>query len=257
MQIAIKSILNMLRAFLRDSRGVTSLIFSLILIPLLAIAGAALDYSHAYGTRSALQGAADSAALAAADKFETAESARKTIGEDIFSANLAKTTAAIGAIPQITFGEDTAIVTASTRVSTILLGIVKIDMIDVGVTAIAQHAPEIGPVCVLSLDRASDEGLGLDGTAELVANDCVVHTNSRSDVALTAPGSTSARADAFCAVGEYSGHNFSPEPINHCSVVPDPFEDVETPLSLVGMTFTTNATTMDPIPSPRASIAAA
>jgi len=231
MQINIRSILNTLRACLLDSRGVTSIIFSLILVPLLAFAGAALDYSRAYGTRSALQGAADSAALAAADKFETDESARKTIGEDIFSANLANNAAVVSATPQISFGEDTAIVTASATISTVLLGLVKIDTVDVGVTATAQHAPEIGPVCVLALDRASDEAIGLDGTAELVANDCVVHANSRSDVALTAPGSTDARADTFCAVGEYSGSNFSPEPIKHCSVVPDPFEHIEMPLS--------------------------
>jgi len=132
MQINIRAIFNTLRAFLRDSRGVTSIIFSLILIPLLAFAGLALDYSRAYGTRSALQGAADSAALAAADKFETTESALKTIGEDIFSANLAKTAAIVSATPQISFGEDTAIVTASVTVSTTLLGVVNINTVDVG-----------------------------------------------------------------------------------------------------------------------------
>ena len=221
--------LHKLRVFLRDSSGVTSLLFALLLIPIAAMSGAALDFARSYGARSAMQGAADAAALASLYKFEASEDSRRTIGEDVFSANLLETTAHIASSPDISFNEETATVSASASVSTVLLGIIHIDSIKVSVKSVAQQAPKVGPVCILALDRSADEALGLDGTASVVADDCVVHSNSRSDSALTAPGSTSAHADTFCAVGGYSGNNFSPQPIRNCSVAADPFEDLELP----------------------------
>jgi len=224
-------VFSLLSRFAGDRVGNVSMIFGITLFPVLALTGAAIDYSRAFDVRSALQNAADAAALAAADKFAGDESTLQKLGEDIFSANLAATKANVAATTNVSFGDDTATVTASSSVETVLLGLMHIDTIAVGVTATAENAPEIGPVCVLALDRGADEAIGLDGTAEMVANDCVVHANSRSDVALTAPGSTNGEADTFCAVGGHEGQGFSPEPIRNCSLVLDPFADIEQPLT--------------------------
>jgi hypothetical protein len=54
-----------LKRFKKDDRGVTAVIFSLALLPILGAAGAAVDYSRAINVRAALQKAVDAAALQA------------------------------------------------------------------------------------------------------------------------------------------------------------------------------------------------
>ncbi len=54
-----------LKRFKRDDRGVTAVIFSLALLPILGAAGAAVDYTRAINVRADLQKAVDAAALQA------------------------------------------------------------------------------------------------------------------------------------------------------------------------------------------------
>lgn len=222
---------RMLRRFTVDRTGGTSIVFGITLVPIVAFAGAAIDYGRALDVRAALQSAVDGAALAAADKFVGSESDRKILSQDIFEANLAATTSGVSASPQISFGDDTATVAASASIPTAVLGIMHIDTIEVAVTATARNAPEIGPVCVLALDGSADQAFSLDGTADLTARECVVHANSRSDVALSATGATWAEAESFCAVGGHEGNGFSSEPIRNCSIALDPFADLQRPLT--------------------------
>lgn len=53
-----------LQAFARDPRGSIAIIFGLSMLPLTALAGAALDYHHAHSVNTKLNAAADAAALA-------------------------------------------------------------------------------------------------------------------------------------------------------------------------------------------------
>lgn len=193
--------------------------------------GLSIDYSRSLNARTLMQGAADSAALAALSKFEEAGSERIQIGKDAFQANIASNGAQISASPDVLLSETGATVTASIVVETVMLGLLNIQQMEVGVTAQAVYAPKIGPVCVLALDRSADQAIDIDGTATFAANDCVIHSNSRSDTALAAGGSTDAEADAFCAVGGHSGSGFTPEPEKNCSLVADPLADLEMPIA--------------------------
>jgi len=55
----------MLHTLLRDKAGNFGIISALIMTPLVAVAGLAVDVSNAYSTRTHLQDAADAAALGA------------------------------------------------------------------------------------------------------------------------------------------------------------------------------------------------
>jgi hypothetical protein len=55
--------MNALKRFKFDQSGTTAVLFSLTIIPLLAVSGMAVDYSRAANARTVLQKAADSAAL--------------------------------------------------------------------------------------------------------------------------------------------------------------------------------------------------
>ena len=55
-----------LMAFRDDCRGITAILFALMAVPLLGLSLAALDYTRAQGTKTAIQNAADTAATAGA-----------------------------------------------------------------------------------------------------------------------------------------------------------------------------------------------
>ncbi len=74
--------------FRKSEEAATALIFGITCIPLLAIAGVAMDYSRATSTRNQLQTAADAAALAAAKKPYATLAERQQIAEDVFKANV-------------------------------------------------------------------------------------------------------------------------------------------------------------------------
>lgn len=60
--------MKLLNLFRKDERGATAVIFGLSLLPVLGLAGAAVDYSRATNVRSALQKGVDGAALQLAQK---------------------------------------------------------------------------------------------------------------------------------------------------------------------------------------------
>lgn len=61
--LSIKPITRLARRFRTDARGNVAVIFALVVIPLVALVGAAVDYTRENSARTALQSALDSAAL--------------------------------------------------------------------------------------------------------------------------------------------------------------------------------------------------
>ena len=66
--------------FRRDERGNISLLFAASLVPMIAAAGTAIDYSRASQARSQLHAAADSAALAVARRAPVFSAGAALIG---------------------------------------------------------------------------------------------------------------------------------------------------------------------------------
>ncbi len=60
-----ESVRASLRQFVRDERGQFAIIGALLMVPVIAISGLALDYARLHSAQSRLQSAADAAALAA------------------------------------------------------------------------------------------------------------------------------------------------------------------------------------------------
>jgi Flp pilus assembly protein TadG len=81
--------LDMIRRFLGDQRGNVSIMFGLALLPLMAAAGSAVDYSRASSAKATVNAAADAGALAAAAKIGT-EREREDVARSVFLANLSQ-----------------------------------------------------------------------------------------------------------------------------------------------------------------------
>lgn len=76
------------KLFAKSERGSTAVIFAVSLIPLLAAAGAAIDFASFYNTRNHLQAALDAGALAGATAQNASNAKRVTIAKDAFNANM-------------------------------------------------------------------------------------------------------------------------------------------------------------------------
>lgn len=78
MRPEMKPFSSHLRTFAGDSRGNVTFWFSLLSVPVFGIAGAALEFGHAFVKKNELQAALDNAVLAGADKYRSTGSSAQT-----------------------------------------------------------------------------------------------------------------------------------------------------------------------------------
>ncbi|MGL5363168.1 MAG: TadE/TadG family type IV pilus assembly protein [Bosea sp. (in: a-proteobacteria)] len=78
---------SVLKRLAHDKRGNVAMMFGLALLPVLGMAGAALDYSQAVNLQAKLSAASDAAALAAAKSTGTF-SQREALAQQVFKANV-------------------------------------------------------------------------------------------------------------------------------------------------------------------------
>lgn len=85
----MKSVPNrFLNRFVRNDRGGVALMFGLAVVPLIGLAGAAVDYNRASQLRAKMASAADAAVLAAAKMSGKTEGERRAAANATFNANL-------------------------------------------------------------------------------------------------------------------------------------------------------------------------
>jgi Mg-chelatase subunit ChlD len=125
----------MIAQFRKDCRGSTAILFGLLLMPVLACAGAALDYTRAARVRTVMQAATDAAALAAARDApgltpdQVAERARS-----MFAANFTVRDATLGVV-QVHQTDRAIRVEVTGSVKTSIMGIIRVDTIPIGASA--------------------------------------------------------------------------------------------------------------------------
>jgi len=93
MPMPIRKLRNdqMMRSLGRSESGAVGLIFGLALVPMVGLAGVAIDYNRMSNTRASMQSAADAATLAAARMPVSATLAeRNQVAKAVFSANLSQ-----------------------------------------------------------------------------------------------------------------------------------------------------------------------
>ena len=226
---SIKNIQIFIQNFLTERRGSIAITFGLTLAVLLGLSGMSVDGNRALNARTSIQGAADAAALAAVSDLEAEAAQQIEIAKKVFAANLTKSVSGVYSTPGVTVDGDIVTVAAAANLKTLMLGVINIPDVDVGASATAKRPRDVGSACVLALDRTQNQSLALDGSGTLSAIGCVVHSNSRSDTALSAGGTTNATADAHCAVGDYDGAGFVPTPYRKCMPVRDPLAKLAGP----------------------------
>ncbi len=216
-----------LHSFARDERGTIAVIFAISLVPVLGLAGAAIDYTRATQTRGKLQAATDAAVIAALTIKASSSSQRQINGAAVFQANQP---AGVVSTVNVSATNKEATVSASSSVDTAFLRVVHIPSIAVASYAHAVRTKEGPPPCVMALNKTASAAIDLSGSAQFVGKNCVLHANSSATGAISVGGSSTVKADGYCAVGTVvSAYPLSPEPESNCDPLDDPYATLGPP----------------------------
>jgi type II secretory pathway pseudopilin PulG len=171
------SVFTRVAQFARRTDGSLAPVAALALIPILTGAGAAIDYSRANAARSFVQAALDAALLAGA---KDGSSNWTTVAANVFNSNIASKSLSVS--PPSFTSDSSSTYSGSVRASvpTSLLGIVKVNSLDVGARSSAMSA-EADTSCILTLDKGeslSHVSLALNGAPIVNLSGCSIRSNT-------------------------------------------------------------------------------
>lgn len=231
----MSALATQLRRFFTERSGNYALVLAIICPVLLTAAGGCLDVISYEQHKSAMQGAADAAALGS-----VREAALKNWDEAIAKAVASRI--AIANYPQL---EDTrsdhaidTVVDQNSRIVTVsltedhrpyFLGF-AFPSPQIRVTATAQASGSTN-VCVIGLDPARAATVSLHGKALMTAPDCAVYSNSGDTRGLAAVDESKLVSQLSCTAGGYqgAGSNFNKLPLTDCPAMADPLADRPAP----------------------------
>ena len=198
------------------------MIFALTLVPIILMAGSAIDYTRGLAIADILQSAVDAGALAGVVQ---SAGTRDALATSFFNANASLNAAAtlVSVVPK-TNADGSYTLTATATVPTSFMQVAGISSITVSRTATAV-APSV-PMCVLALNSSAQKALAFSGSAPLVGPSCKVQVNSSNSDAVDLSGSASIRSKDNCFVGSAKtsgGASITPAPDASCPVQSDPF----------------------------------
>jgi Flp pilus assembly protein TadG len=213
--------------FAASEDGAILHIFALALVPIVAMVGVAVDYSHANNLRGQLQATLDSSLLAGARDGSTNWA---NVAANFFNANVQSKGGAV-ATPTFTLTQNRAYAgTVTAVVPTNFLGVMGISAINITANAVATAASTSGGYyCVLALSPNAQAALQLTGnsTIKITAPKCVLQVNSKDVDAVDLTGNAYINSVENCFVGglrTVGNSSISPSPDPSCKPVPDPFD---------------------------------
>lgn len=213
--------------FWKNTAGNVGLVFG-IAVPLLATSAAvAIQYSQLASRRSALQQAADSGAVAAAQQLKLAnasDSVVASVASSTVQANIVNILDPISVNTQVLQHRTGVTVTVSDEVPLPWGKMIGLSKKTLTATSTAQLYGPAGKLCMLALDVKQSDTLHLQKQAQVTAKDCVIFSNSRDKKGLEADSGTAITASFICSVGgiKTTGATVNPIPTTDCPAMGDP-----------------------------------
>lgn len=231
--------LQNLKNIINNENGSIATTIGIIAVPLTLCCGVAIDYSSLHKTKSSLQEAADTAALASAKELSlasTKDETVKSIANDYVIANLQNN---LGNTKNVqTTKIKTSIADSRKEVTVDIahtwtpLFIQHIDStaLPIKVSSTASLAGERS-ICVLALDQNASTAIDMISDATMIANDCVIYSNSSSGNGIATGKKADMRASEIMSSGGYIGpiKSYSPMPLTDTPMIEDPLKDREQP----------------------------
>ncbi len=256
-----------LAAFKRSVRGSVTSMFGLAAIPIVAAAGAAIDYNRVVEAQATLQALADRAALTAAG-YEGSSEEQIQAGYDYLD-SAGETLTRVTYTSQITkpATNDVKVVIDATVEGTLLPVVVHVQSgdggngngggladADISLAATARVTQSgAAPMCVVTLNTSAANALYIRGTGAITASACGLFSNSTSaTAAANFQGSITASADFFYSVGTWkitgSSANYNHTPESGKTAITDPLSGttVTCPSSAGASSVSPNGTSLSP-----------
>lgn len=216
--------------FGRDQSGATSVVLAIILVPLLCVAGLAVDFSRGLHTKSKIQDSLDAAVLAAAaSRLHSADQDPVVAAENMFAGQKLESTVTA------TFTNDNGIIRGSATFTqrNMLAQLLGFATTPINVASAATDNPAHAPACIMAMHPTRKHTLELDGAVSVIAPKCHIYGNSDNfdDVADPHTAQNFLTGASVQAVG-YGHHfieNITP-PLEHApELIPDPLDDLPIP----------------------------
>ena len=204
-----------MKRFRKDERGTIIIIFALSLPVVLGVVGLAVDVTNWYLSKREAQTAADAAALAGAYAYyqTNSQSTALSAAENAATQNLFTSGTVQTVTPSIPpssgdyAGDTSAVeVVISEIQNSYFASLIFSETTTVRARAVAASVQFPGEHCVISLDETMDRGININGNS-LVNLGCGVASNSTSDEAVYAGGSSQLNASPVSAVGQVEGED--------------------------------------------------
>jgi Flp pilus assembly protein TadG len=212
--------------FIDRSEGSILPTFTLALIPVIGMVGAAVDYSRATNAQTAIQASLDVALLAGA---RDGTPNWTNVAANVFSANVQSKGASVGT-PTFSLDANRAYKgSVSAAMATQFMGVLGVSNMDISVRATAAVVSTTGShYCVLALNPTERSSMMLTGNASISINapKCVIQVNSKDTFAVDMNGNTVIHSVENCFAGglrTVGNATISPAPNASCDPVPDPF----------------------------------
>jgi Flp pilus assembly protein TadG len=226
------------KEFWRDGTGGVAVIFGLVILPIMLVLGAAIDYSRATSMRTRLQAAVDAGALQAAGHSALTQAERQTLAQNIVRANLGSLASTLN--PTITETEPSGHfkVTATASVPTAIMQLARIDSIPIGAAATAANkatGSSTANVCILALSPTISPGLLVNSAVSINAPNCEIDVASTGNPAATFNAAATFNVSKICVAGTRTIQNGGAVSAlsTGCAVASDPFaSSLPTPPSL-------------------------
>jgi len=220
--------------FAQDIRGVTIILFAIILPVMLLLMGSAIDYGYMYVRKTALQGATDAATLAGTKEYLLANVDDKVVEEIVKASiigNLGNDSEGVTIETKVDRSTRSVTVTATQTPGLFLMGGL-LGRTDFSITAhsVARVAGEM-PICMLILDGSSRNALAVNSYARITGNDCAVYSNSVNSAGITGKAHSLLQSDLTCSAGGFNGSAdlFNPVPLTDCPPIDDPLASRKPP----------------------------
>ena len=190
-----------------DQRGAVAPIFALILVPMVGLGGAAIDYARAAAARTAMQATLDATALMIAkDALLLQPSQVSPRATELFNGAFGRDDLQglqISATIANSSGGTTVSASAGGSLATTFMHLLGRSSVDIAARASVVTASD-GFGCVLSLNPLASGAATAQGSTTVKLNGCSLYDNSNDSTALTVGGSASVSADFVGVVGGIS-----------------------------------------------------
>ncbi|MGI9402169.1 MAG: Tad domain-containing protein [Rhizobiaceae bacterium] len=224
-----------LRMFLMNIQGNFAVLSAILLVPIMGVAGLAVDFTTIYLEKSGLQQVADSAALAGVSELGIAGRTDSEIHSSVTSFISSNIAASSGGIPdmkslnikaKISKDRATLTVKLSYNWSPFFAHLIYDDAMPIKVRSSARLA-QTEPSCVIALNDNGAGQFSISGKASLSADKCAIHVNSNASNAIMVNNKAQMSGANIYIAGGYKGMAgaFHPLPTTDSPLIVDPLAD--------------------------------